>query len=121
MLSCFFCEVPSSSIVNRTHAFLFLLCLEYRFESRIAFFPKICQLRCRHSKLTSSRMALLDDTEEGCRAYGKVSLGTRLKAILLSQASFGSTIGGPILFFVGGFICMCPSPTPFRLCSNDTS
>ncbi|KAI5861680.1 hypothetical protein GGS23DRAFT_611828 [Durotheca rogersii] len=33
-----------------------------------------------------------------------VSLPTKLKSLLNSQASFGSTIGGPTLFFIGGFI-----------------
>ncbi|KAI0910797.1 hypothetical protein F4823DRAFT_637240 [Ustulina deusta] len=33
-----------------------------------------------------------------------VSLPTKLKSLLNSQASFGSTVGASILFFVGGFI-----------------
>ncbi|KAI0135030.1 hypothetical protein F4814DRAFT_443858 [Daldinia grandis] len=33
-----------------------------------------------------------------------VSLPTKLKALLNSQASFGSTVGAPVLFFVGGFV-----------------
>lgn len=66
-------------------------------------------------------MAILDESDHGDGSVGKVSLSTKLKAILNSQAryatscevfnartktiqSFGSTIGGPILFFVGSFI-----------------
>lgn len=35
-------------------------------------------------------MALLDEAEEGCRAYGRVSLSTKLKAILNSQPRYVS-------------------------------
>lgn len=35
---------------------------------------------------------------------GEISLPTKLKSILMAQESFGSTMGAPILFFVGGFI-----------------
>ncbi|KAK8055323.1 hypothetical protein PG993_000550 [Apiospora rasikravindrae] len=53
-------------------------------------------------------MVMIDEYEElqesGGLQVGIVSLPTKLKALLNSQASFGSTIGAPVLFFVGGFI-----------------
>ncbi|KAK7908429.1 hypothetical protein PG985_015732 [Apiospora marii] len=53
-------------------------------------------------------MVMIDEYEElqekGGLQVGVVSLATKLKALLNSQASFGSTIGAPVLFFVGGFI-----------------
>ncbi|KAH8675939.1 hypothetical protein BX600DRAFT_494355 [Xylariales sp. PMI_506] len=71
-------------------------------------------------------MTMLDDIDDPATRYqtGVVSIPTKLKAILNSQArynfhpkyihtesgtadrpsSFGSTVGAPILFFVGGFI-----------------
>ncbi|KAK7965170.1 hypothetical protein PG996_000473 [Apiospora saccharicola] len=53
-------------------------------------------------------MVMIDEYEElqekGGLRVGVVSLPTKLKALLNSQASFGSTIGAPVLFFVGGFI-----------------
>ncbi|KAK7951198.1 uncharacterized protein PG986_006926 [Apiospora aurea] len=53
-------------------------------------------------------MVMIDEYEElqesGGLQVGVVSLPTKLKALLNSQASFGSTIGAPVLFFVGGFI-----------------
>ncbi|KAK8050435.1 hypothetical protein PG994_012165 [Apiospora phragmitis] len=53
-------------------------------------------------------MVMIDEYEElkkrGGLQIGVVSLPTKLKALLNSQASFGSTIGAPVLFFVGGFI-----------------
>ncbi|ORY60227.1 uncharacterized protein BCR38DRAFT_412408 [Pseudomassariella vexata] len=53
-------------------------------------------------------MVIVDEYEtsrlSGDAAPKKVSLSTKLKALLNSQASFGSTVGAPILFFIGGFV-----------------
>ncbi|KAK2614158.1 hypothetical protein N8I77_001009 [Diaporthe amygdali] len=50
-------------------------------------------------------MTMIDEDESDIAWHGgKVLLSTKLKAILNSQASFGATIGAPILFFIGGFI-----------------
>ncbi|KAI0402795.1 hypothetical protein F4802DRAFT_608492 [Xylaria palmicola] len=56
------------------------------------------------------RIVTMVDEYEASRADGSarvrqvVSLPTKLKSLLNSQASFGSTVGASILFFVGGFI-----------------
>ncbi|KAI0470357.1 hypothetical protein F4859DRAFT_505379 [Xylaria cf. heliscus] len=56
------------------------------------------------------RIVTMVDEYEAWRIDGResvqevVSLPTKLKSLLNSQASFGSTVGASILFFVGGFI-----------------
>ncbi|KAI1103924.1 hypothetical protein F4804DRAFT_213221 [Jackrogersella minutella] len=55
------------------------------------------------------RVMIMVDEYEASRATGRhnkevVSLPTKLKALLNSQTSFGSTVGAPVLFFVGGFV-----------------
>lgn len=66
--------------------------------------------RCRmvHNSIWKRVMTMVDehegDIEVGNQRDGVVSLSTKLKALLNSQTSFGSTIGAPILFFVGSFI-----------------
>ncbi|KAI1634967.1 hypothetical protein F4809DRAFT_474171 [Biscogniauxia mediterranea] len=66
--------------------------------------------RLVHNSIWKRIMVMVDEYEES-RARGDdvgnkavVSLPTKLKALLNSQASFGSTIGAPILFFVGSFL-----------------
>ncbi|KAH9909273.1 hypothetical protein F4778DRAFT_716048 [Xylariomycetidae sp. FL2044] len=65
--------------------------------------------RIVHNSILKRVMVMVDEYEAS-RIAGKsaeeegVSLPTKLKALLNSQASFGSTVGAPILFFVGGFI-----------------
>ncbi|KAI1870150.1 hypothetical protein JX265_006320 [Neoarthrinium moseri] len=53
-------------------------------------------------------VSMLDDLERqnlpSQLRVGTVSVADKLKSVLMSQASFGSTVGAPILFFVGGFI-----------------
>ncbi|KAI0378006.1 hypothetical protein F5Y04DRAFT_291469 [Hypomontagnella monticulosa] len=55
------------------------------------------------------RVMTMVDGYEAARATGRrqgdvVSLPTKLKALLNAQASFGSTVGAPVLFFLGGFV-----------------
>ncbi|KAI3323356.1 hypothetical protein HD806DRAFT_522560 [Xylariaceae sp. AK1471] len=54
------------------------------------------------------RIVTMVDEYEASRADGslpqEVSLSTKLKSLLNSQASFGSTVGASILFFAGAFI-----------------
>ncbi|KAI1498819.1 hypothetical protein F5X99DRAFT_307456 [Biscogniauxia marginata] len=69
---------------------------------------QIAGRRLVHNSIWKRIMVMVDEYEE-TRARGSqdkevVSLPTKLKALLNSQASFGSTIGAPILFFVGGFV-----------------
>ncbi|CAJ2501387.1 Uu.00g042400.m01.CDS01 [Anthostomella pinea] len=64
--------------------------------------------RLVHNSIWKRIMVMVDDYETE-RAGGRsgvevVSLPTKLTALLNSQASFGSTIGAPILFFVGSFV-----------------
>ncbi|KAL2292837.1 hypothetical protein FJTKL_07893 [Diaporthe vaccinii] len=50
-------------------------------------------------------MAMVDEDESDLAWFGgKVLLSTKLKSIFNSQASFGTTIGAPVLFLVGSFI-----------------
>ncbi|OTA97494.1 hypothetical protein M434DRAFT_275959 [Hypoxylon sp. CO27-5] len=64
--------------------------------------------RLVHNSVWKKVMVMVDEYEAvkaNCRqSEGVVSLSTRLKALLNSQASFGSTVGAPVLFFLGGFI-----------------
>ncbi|KAI1264980.1 hypothetical protein F5Y18DRAFT_417504 [Xylariaceae sp. FL1019] len=62
--------------------------------------------RIVHNGTWKRVMTMVDDYEEARLRNQQriVSLPIKLKALLNSQASFGSTIGGPILFFVGSFI-----------------
>ncbi|KAI1478862.1 hypothetical protein K445DRAFT_23961 [Daldinia sp. EC12] len=61
-----------------------------------------------HNSVWKRVMVLVDEHEASksdSRYRGDiVSLPTKLKALLNSQASFGSTIGAPVLFFLGGFV-----------------
>ncbi|KAH9996117.1 hypothetical protein F4779DRAFT_631600 [Xylariaceae sp. FL0662B] len=61
-----------------------------------------------HNSIWKKVMAMVDEDEAsrmaGRRDADAVSLPTKLKSLLNSQTSFGSTVGAPILFFVGGFI-----------------
>ncbi|KAI1383585.1 uncharacterized protein F4822DRAFT_82104 [Hypoxylon trugodes] len=55
------------------------------------------------------RVMVMVDEYEAAKAAGRrndevVTLSTKLKALLNSQASFGSAVGAPVLFFLGGFI-----------------
>ncbi|KAL7629655.1 hypothetical protein AAE478_001178 [Parahypoxylon ruwenzoriense] len=55
------------------------------------------------------RVMVMVDEYEAARMVDRrndevVSLPTKLKSLLNSQASFGSTVGAPVLFFVGGFV-----------------
>ncbi|KAH7027309.1 uncharacterized protein B0I36DRAFT_385345 [Microdochium trichocladiopsis] len=62
--------------------------------------------RIVHNAIWKRIMTMIDDHEDQV-ARGitdVVSLPTKLKSILNSQPSFGTTIGAPVLFFVGGFI-----------------
>ncbi|KAI0173358.1 hypothetical protein GGR52DRAFT_580038 [Hypoxylon sp. FL1284] len=64
--------------------------------------------RVVHNSVWKKVMVLVDE-HEASKATGRglgeaVSLPTKLKALLNSQASFGSTVGAPVLFFVGGFV-----------------
>ncbi|KAI1382475.1 hypothetical protein F4677DRAFT_401989 [Hypoxylon crocopeplum] len=65
--------------------------------------------RLVHNSVWKKIMVMVDEYEAS-KLTGRqqqeeaVSLSTKLKALLNSQASFGSTIGAPILFFVGGFV-----------------
>ncbi|KAI1775654.1 hypothetical protein F4818DRAFT_414547 [Hypoxylon cercidicola] len=64
--------------------------------------------RLVHNSVWKKVMVLVDEYEAS-RAIGRqpqevVSLPTKLKALLNSQASFGSTVGAPVLFFIGGFV-----------------
>ncbi|KAI1302777.1 hypothetical protein F5Y03DRAFT_396291 [Xylaria venustula] len=65
--------------------------------------------RMVHNSIWKRIMTMVDeyeasrmDAEGGVQPV--VSLPTKLKSLLNSQASFGSTVGASILFFVGGFI-----------------
>ncbi|KAI5926635.1 hypothetical protein F4810DRAFT_479186 [Camillea tinctor] len=64
--------------------------------------------RLVHNTIWKRIMVMVDEYEEskarGDENKAVVSLPTKLKVLLNSQASFGSTIGAPILFFVGGFV-----------------
>ncbi|KAI0964887.1 hypothetical protein F4678DRAFT_477037 [Xylaria arbuscula] len=65
--------------------------------------------RMVHNSIWKRIMTMVDDYEASrMDAEGGVqpvvSLPTKLKSLLNSQASFGSTVGASILFFVGGFI-----------------
>ncbi|KAI1338612.1 hypothetical protein F5Y15DRAFT_122459 [Xylariaceae sp. FL0016] len=60
-----------------------------------------------HNSIFKRIATMIDEYEIARRdgaVEGAVSLPIKLKALLNSQASFGSTIGAPILFFVGGFV-----------------
>ncbi|KAI1426594.1 hypothetical protein F5Y12DRAFT_271541 [Xylaria sp. FL1777] len=65
--------------------------------------------RIVHNSIWKRIMTMVDEYEMS-RLNGDagvlqvVSLPTKLKSLLNSQASFGSTVGASILFFVGGFI-----------------
>ncbi|KAI0425436.1 hypothetical protein F5Y09DRAFT_352274 [Xylaria sp. FL1042] len=65
--------------------------------------------RLVHNSIWKRIMTMVDEYEAS-RMDGEggmqqvVSLPTKLKSLLNSQASFGSTVGASILFFVGGFI-----------------
>ncbi|KAI0538099.1 hypothetical protein GGR58DRAFT_319126 [Xylaria digitata] len=66
--------------------------------------------RIVHNSIWKRIMTMVDEYE-ACRIDGgdgrikqMVSLPIKLKSLLNSQASFGSTVGASILFFVGGFI-----------------
>ncbi|OTB06600.1 hypothetical protein M426DRAFT_104756 [Hypoxylon sp. CI-4A] len=64
--------------------------------------------RMVHNSIWKRVMVMVDEYEV-LRASGQhpgevVSLPTKLKALLNCQESFGSTIGAPILFFLGSFI-----------------
>ncbi|KXJ91599.1 hypothetical protein Micbo1qcDRAFT_234067 [Microdochium bolleyi] len=62
--------------------------------------------RVVHNAIWKRVMTMIDDHEDQVArgVTGVVSLPTKLKSILNSQPSFGTTIGAPVLFFVGGFI-----------------
>ncbi|KAI0508629.1 hypothetical protein F5B22DRAFT_386046 [Xylaria bambusicola] len=65
--------------------------------------------RVVHNSIWKRIMTMVDEYEAirlDPDGSGKevVSLPTKLKSLLNSQASFGSTVGASILFFVGGFI-----------------
>ncbi|XXG95007.1 hypothetical protein Hte_001267 [Hypoxylon texense] len=64
--------------------------------------------RLVHNSVWKKIMVLVDEYEAssavGSQPEEVVSLPTKLKALLNSQASFGSTVGAPVLFFVGGFV-----------------
>ncbi|KAI2776161.1 hypothetical protein F4815DRAFT_503674 [Daldinia loculata] len=61
-----------------------------------------------HNSVWKRVMVMVDEYEASksdSRYRGEiVSLPTKLKALLNSQASFGSTVGAPVLFFLGGFV-----------------
>ncbi|KAI1763195.1 hypothetical protein GGR53DRAFT_377129 [Hypoxylon sp. FL1150] len=61
-----------------------------------------------HNSVWKKVMVLVDEYEASRAVAGPprdaVSLPTKLKALLNSQASFGSTVGAPVLFFVGSFV-----------------
>ncbi|KAI1466870.1 uncharacterized protein F4812DRAFT_460428 [Daldinia caldariorum] len=61
-----------------------------------------------HNSVWKRVMVLIEEHEASklnSRYRGEtVSLSTKLKALLNSQASFGSTVGAPVLFFLGGFV-----------------
>ncbi|KAI8958950.1 hypothetical protein F5Y11DRAFT_362223 [Daldinia sp. FL1419] len=61
-----------------------------------------------HNSVWKRVMVMVDEheaskTDSGYRA-NIVTLPTKLKALLSSQESFGSTVGAPVLFFLGGFV-----------------
>ncbi|KAH8165373.1 hypothetical protein CIB48_g2862 [Xylaria polymorpha] len=65
--------------------------------------------RLVHNSIWKRIMTMVDEYEasriEGSENLQQdVSLPTKLKSLLNSQESFGSTVGASILFFVGGFI-----------------
>ncbi|KAI0148212.1 hypothetical protein F4776DRAFT_305474 [Hypoxylon sp. NC0597] len=64
--------------------------------------------RLVHNSVWKKVMVMVDEYEaaraDGRQSEGVVSLSTKLKALLNSQASFGSTVGAPVLFFLGGFV-----------------
>ncbi|KAI1409027.1 hypothetical protein F5Y13DRAFT_203858 [Hypoxylon sp. FL1857] len=64
--------------------------------------------RLVHNSVWKKVMVMVDEYEASKLAshknVGVVTLSTKLKALLNSQASFGSTVGAPVLFFLGGFI-----------------
>ncbi|KAI1329553.1 hypothetical protein F5Y16DRAFT_365442 [Xylariaceae sp. FL0255] len=84
---------------------------------------RIISPRLLHNSIWKRVMTMVDDYET-VRSDGThtqvVSLPTKLKSLLNSQASFGSTIGAPILFFVGGFIYTVID-SESSLGDNDTS
>ncbi|KAF2968827.1 hypothetical protein GQX73_g4782 [Xylaria multiplex] len=76
-----------------------LMSTEHRYPHRIV-----------HNSIWKRIMTMVDEYE-ACRMDGgdgrvkqMVSLPVKLKSLLNSQASFGSTVGASVLFFVGGFI-----------------
>ncbi|KAI0417908.1 hypothetical protein F5X98DRAFT_130149 [Xylaria grammica] len=65
--------------------------------------------RLVHNSIWKRIMTMVDEYEASRldgneKALQVVSLPVKLKSLLSSQASFGSTVGASILFFVGGFI-----------------
>ncbi|KAI0200264.1 hypothetical protein F4808DRAFT_173359 [Astrocystis sublimbata] len=67
--------------------------------------------RLVHNSVWKRIMTMVDEYEKERLSRGGseglqdvVSLPTKLKSLLNSQASFGSTVGASILFFVGGFV-----------------
>ncbi|RWA05993.1 hypothetical protein EKO27_g9108 [Xylaria grammica] len=65
--------------------------------------------RLVHNSIWKRIMTMVDEYEVSRldgneKALQVVSLPVKLKSLLSSQASFGSTVGASILFFVGGFI-----------------
>ncbi|KAI8631979.1 hypothetical protein F5Y19DRAFT_472864 [Xylariaceae sp. FL1651] len=63
--------------------------------------------RIVHNSIWKRIMTIVDDYEASRADKDQqpvVTLSVKLKSLLNSQASFGSTIGAPVLFFVGGFI-----------------
>ncbi|KAI0833976.1 hypothetical protein F5Y06DRAFT_301160 [Hypoxylon sp. FL0890] len=76
-------------------------------EAKVSFRSRRTS-RLVHNSVWKKVMVLVDEHEAsraaGRQVIGAVSLPTKLKALLNSQASFGSTVGAPVLFFLGGFI-----------------
>ncbi|KAI0021081.1 hypothetical protein F4780DRAFT_770484 [Xylariomycetidae sp. FL0641] len=68
----------------------------------------VCSHKMVHNSIWKRIMVMVDEYEEQRATVGvredAVTLPTKLKALLNCQASFGSTVGAPILFFVGGFV-----------------
>ncbi|KAI0889622.1 uncharacterized protein GGS22DRAFT_1858 [Annulohypoxylon maeteangense] len=77
-------------------------------EGKIPIAPSRTMSRLVHNSVWKRVMVMVDEHEAlklACRANeAVVTLPTKLKALLNAQASFGSTVGAPVLFFLGSFV-----------------
>ncbi|KAI1086394.1 hypothetical protein F5B19DRAFT_479425 [Rostrohypoxylon terebratum] len=77
-------------------------------EGKFSVGPSRTGSKLVHNSVWKKVMVMVDEYE-ALRLANRlneavVTLPTKLKALLNAQASFGSTVGAPVLFFLGGFV-----------------